>query len=142
MALVVVYDEGASPQSVLEVLPSVHTPDYEGRTDVLINPDLSPVAGVPERYWKVVGSAVAEYSQAEKDAQDAADAAALDAAIRASGKQHFDGQIPVGLAMRAFAKIVMDEINILRAQHSLPDRTLEQLKSAIQTAIDNGDVDE
>ena len=37
--------------------------------------------------------------------------------------------------MIAFADIIKDEINILRAEHGLPDRTLAQLKTAISNRI-------
>ena len=142
MSLVVVFDEGASPQKVLEVHASANTPDWDFRSDVLVNPDLSLVLGVPERYWKVVGSEVQEFAQGEKDAQDAAEAAAADAALRAGGKGLFDGQTAEGQAFRAFIQGVVGQINTLRAFHSLPDITLAQVKSAIQASIDAGDVDE
>ena len=41
--------------------------------------------------------------------------------------------------MIAFASIIVDEINILRSEHGLPDRTLEQLKTAIQNRISKDD---
>lgn len=48
-----------------EYLQSVNEPDYDPG-DWLINPDLSPVSGVPERHWKVETDAVAEMTDAEK----------------------------------------------------------------------------
>ena len=44
----------------------------------LINPDLSGVAGVPNKYWKIVGAAVQEMNAGEK--------AAVDAALAADGR--------------------------------------------------------
>lgn len=41
--------------------------------------------------------------------------------------------------MIAFADVLKDEINILRATQSLPDRTLVQLKTAIQDRISEND---
>lgn len=41
--------------------------------DVLINPDISAVKNVPIKFWKRVGNAIAEMSQAEKDAVSAAE---------------------------------------------------------------------
>jgi len=41
--------------------------------------------------------------------------------------------------MIAFAAILIDEINILRSQHGLPDRTLVQLKTAIENRISKDD---
>jgi len=37
----------------------------------LADPDLTPVAGVPDEYWKIVGDSVVEMAPAEKAAQDA-----------------------------------------------------------------------
>lgn len=59
--------------------PSAHTPDYPV-ADWIINPDLTALVGVPQKYWKIVGDLVLEMIQAEKNAVDAADAAALAAA--------------------------------------------------------------
>jgi hypothetical protein len=55
----------------LQYLESVNTPDYPP-ADWMINPDLSAVAGVRQRYWKIVSGSVVEMSQAEKDAVDTA----------------------------------------------------------------------
>jgi hypothetical protein len=41
--------------------------------------------------------------------------------------------------MTAFAAILVDEINILRSQHGLPVRTLQQLKTAIENRISKDD---
>lgn len=41
--------------------------------------------------------------------------------------------------MIAFADIIKDEINILRAQHALPDRTLAQLKTAMLNRMSEDD---
>lgn len=48
---------------------SVNTPDYIGG-DWLINPDLSAVAGIPTKYWKVVDDEVVEMSSEEKTVID------------------------------------------------------------------------
>jgi len=142
MALVVIYNEGASPQNVLDVIPSANTPDYLARTDALINPDISSVLAVARRYWKVIGTTVSEMNTGQKNAVDAAIVAAADQALRASARGQYDGQTTAGQAFRALVKVLLDEINTLRAQHSLADRTLAQAKTAIQSAIDSGDVDE
>ncbi len=41
--------------------------------------------------------------------------------------------------MTALMAILVDEINTLRSQHGLPDRTLSQLKNAIKNRIDKDD---
>jgi hypothetical protein len=47
-------------------LQSVNTPDYPVN-DWIVNPDLSNVAGVPSRYWKIVGDTITEMSVEEKE---------------------------------------------------------------------------
>lgn len=59
-------------RTTLKLVTSVNTPDYPTGTWV-INPDMSPVAAVPTKYWKLTGDALSEMSQAEKDVVDAAD---------------------------------------------------------------------
>lgn len=37
--------------------------------------------------------------------------------------------------LRAYSLVVLDEINLLRQQHSLPDRTVAQLKAAVRAKL-------
>jgi len=37
--------------------------------------------------------------------------------------------------LRAFSLVMLDEINLLRQQHALPDRTVAQLKAAVRTKL-------
>lgn len=62
-------------RTTLQYFASVNTPDYDPG-EWIIEPDLSAVAGVDPRYWKIVGDAVLPMNQAERDAVDAAEAAA------------------------------------------------------------------
>lgn len=62
-------------KTTLQIIDSVNTPDYSSQ-DWLINPDLSNVQGVAEKYWKIVNDEVVEMDQSEKDAVDAAELAA------------------------------------------------------------------
>ncbi len=142
MALIVIFDEGATPQVVLEVHPSANTPDYTARTDVVINPDLSALTGVPRRYWVHTIGVIAEMSAGQKAIRDAAIAAAADSSLRGAAKACIDGQVADRMILRAIVKLMIDEFNTLRALHSLPDRTLAQAKNAIQNTVDAGDVDE
>lgn len=59
-------------RSTKELLDSVHTPDYD-TPEWLINPDLSAVEGVPNKYWSIHGDDVTEMTPEEKAAVDAAD---------------------------------------------------------------------
>jgi len=69
MANVAIFKSGQTPQ----YLESVNTPDYSKDVDVLVNPDVSALDGVPLKYWKRVLNTVVEMNQTEKDALDAAD---------------------------------------------------------------------
>ena len=50
-------------------LRSVNTPDYPVE-DWIINPDLSAVVQVPNKYWKIAGDVVTEMDLTEKSAVD------------------------------------------------------------------------
>ena len=145
MPRIVVFDELADPQRVTSVTGISENEGpwvASGRTDFVISPDLSQLDGiVPRRNWKHSGGLIVEFTQAEKDTRDAAEAAANDLSTREGAKSGLEGFGSQSLLMRAFADIIKDEINALRALHSLPDRTLAQLRSAIDGRIDGGTVD-
>ena len=46
-----------------------------------------------------------------------------------------------GLILRAFMRLMMREINILRSLHALPARTNAQLRTDIINKIDSGEAD-
>ena len=96
------------------------------------DPDLSAVLAVDPIYWKESGGVFSEMTASEKAAKDAEIAAADLALDRRLAKDEIDNK----RVLRAFAEVVMDEINILRGQHALADRTLSQLVTAIKNKID------
>ena len=100
----------------------------EDLSNYISAPDLSAVAGVPVKYWLIVGDVVSEMTQAEKDAVDAA---ILDAA-RDNAIAELDSLEGI---LRQVLKIIMGEINILRSEHGLSARTLQQLKTAIRNSF-------
>jgi len=61
--------------------------------------------------------------------------------LRRKAKEALDDIQANEALIRALAFVVMDEINILRAQHSLADRTPAQLRTAIKNKITSGDAD-
>ena len=85
------------------------------------------------KYWKIVGDDVTLMSPTEKDAEDARLADELLDVQRAGYKATAD----IDKLFKAFAKILVDEINILRANDGLTPRTFTQLKNAIKSQIDN-----
>ena len=106
--------------------------DPNGLPEPLANyingPDLSAVAGFSSQYWVITGDVVTLMSVAERDAVDAQ---ALDDS-RDSSVNELDG---LESLMRAFALVVLDEFNTLRAQHLLAPRTIGNLKTAIRNKL-------
>lgn len=99
----------------------IHDPDV----DQLLADRVSTI------YWTITGDLVSEMSPAEKAVVDAAIVAAREAELLDEDKRKIDDKV-----LRAFAEIVMEEINILRRRESLPDRTFAQLRNAIRNRID------
>jgi hypothetical protein len=64
---------------------------------------------------------------------DAATAADQETAEKDSEKEAYD----VRRLFRALVEILLDEINILRTIEGLPNRTIDQARSAIRNTIDN-----
>jgi hypothetical protein len=161
LADVVIYDEATF--KVLQYLKSVHTPSYEGRNDVLFNPDMP--SGVPLKHLKVSGGLVVEMTQQEKDDLAAAEAAAADASMRTSTKALMDDLNSLALSLRVIIDMTIKELNILRgwlddfktevaAATSLsdlqtrvaglpdtPDRTMTQFKTTFKDTVDDKTAD-
>lgn len=130
------------------------------------DPNVSALANIALHYWKHSNGSIVEMTTQEKSDVDAELAAASVASTRASAKAMLVGFSDQPLYARALADIIKDEINILRGWLAsfktevaaattladlktrvagLPatgDRTLAQLKTAIQNRIDSGTVDE
>ncbi len=96
------------------------------------DPDLSAVADVDPIYWKETSGVFSEMTLTEKGVKDAEIVAANADHDRRTAKHRIDDE----RVLRAFAEVVMDEINILRGQHALAARTLSQLVTAIKGKID------
>ncbi len=104
--------------------PSVNTPDFPV-ADWIINPDMSAVTGFASKYWVITGDVVTLMSAAEQGAVD-------DQALQTTRDAVADQMDGVEDVLRAFALVVLDEINTLRAQHLMQPRTIAQLKTAIR----------
>jgi len=105
----------------------------EPEVNFVVNPDVSAVLGQLTKYWIITGDVVTLMTQAEMDIVDVDIATAEDLDSKELEKLRIDNE----KVLIAFATIVKDEINILRAQHSLTARTLAQLKTAIKNEVDN-----
>lgn len=85
---------------------SVNTPDYP-TADWFIDPDVSAVAAVPTKYWaRPLTDPVTEMTQPEKDAVDAAEAAALTNQNRADAVANVDNtEESVGWELRELIEL-------------------------------------
>ena len=112
-------------------LQSVASADLpEAKSNYIEEPDLSSVLGQPSKYWVVSGDIVSLMSQSEMDAVDVAELS--------TQRDAMAGQLDqIENVLRAFALAVLDEFNILRAQHGLPARTISQLKQAVRSKLGN-----
>lgn len=97
-------------------------------TNYVRNPDEAAIESQPSKYWILTGDAFTLMDQAARDAVDAAEeVASLDAIA--------DQLDQTRSIMKAFAEVVLDEINGLRDLHSLNPRTLAQLKTAVRSKL-------
>lgn len=98
--------------------------------DYIHTPDLSNVIDISPMYWKIDGDVISEMNQVEKDAVNLlAETAKRDSAI--GELDNAEG------TMRQVIRLIIKELNILRAINGLSDRTLAQLKSQIRSEYGN-----
>ena len=109
------YLQSVSPNGLLE-----DTANY------ISMPDLSAVQGISKRYWNIVGDVVNEMNQSEKDAVDSFVLSTRRDALADAVIDNLEGDL------RQLIKLMIQEINILRAKHGLPDRTMAQFKTQIR----------
>ena len=86
-------------------------------------PDLSPVNGVPSKYWVLTGDVLSEMDQAAKETVDAA-----------ADQDIEDGEIfelDAGILKR-FVLVMLDEINRIRTAEGINTVTIAQLKNAMR----------
>lgn len=108
----------------------IHAVDVQHFSDDwIIDADLSAVEGVDPKYWKIVGDAITEMSPVEKAVVDTDELSSrrdktANAAFRPDSHQ------------RAFALLLIDEINLLREQLGLAPRTVKQFRKALRQKLD------
>jgi hypothetical protein len=85
------------------------------------------------------GGSCRNATQPEIDGFPAAEAADEALQDRDGARDLFENHPRFRKMMIAFADIVKDEINILRAEHALPARTLNQLKTAMLNRMSEND---
>jgi len=129
---------------------SVNTPDFPAGSWI-INPDLSALAGVEKKYWKVSGDSVLEMSQAEKDAADAGDlpaakrskCAAVDAKTReliALGFTHAGTTLSLSSAAQSYWVGAYAGRELLTATGSFPLRVNALNDESTYDVLDEADL--
>jgi len=81
MANVAIFKLGQTPQYLMSVDSGEYAVNINAGADnlvpvdpdVIINPDVSTMSGIPLKYWKRVGNLIAEMSASEKQAVDDAE---------------------------------------------------------------------
>lgn len=112
MSAWLLYNLGASPQSVITYLPTV--PDdsiYISLPNAINNPDISGVATLSQQYWKVVGTSVLSMTAQEIAAVDAANAAATNLSQRSEAQANVTSPLAIGKLERAAVDIIIQEFN-------------------------------
>lgn len=102
-------------RTTMEFIPSANTPDFDP-ADWIINPDLSAVAGQPQRYWIIdpLGSdTVRLATPAEQTAIDDALATQRTADDRAAGSGAADDPGPVGMQNRSIIEVFNQRDNFV-----------------------------
>lgn len=137
-------DDEGDPVSLMPSLAGLKKPQALALVvadGYLIRPDVSALAGVPERYWKVVANALVEMTQLEKDAVDAVLAAAQLENEKDAAKVEVDMRL-----LRAMSRVIVQwfsdvtgAINTERAEHgraAITPRTPSQFRQAVINEID------
>lgn len=85
---------------------------------------------VPDVGQPALNAALVDY-QANQAARESAFAQAQGVVVLDRERDRLDNE----KILKAFAELLVDEFNILRALHSLPDRTFAQLRTAIRNKV-------
>ena len=92
------------------------------------DPDLSAVVGYPSIYWIITGDVVT--------LMDASARAAVDAQMLSDARDSIIAEVDaVESILRQIVVLLVSELNILRAQHGLADRTLAQVKQQLRDSL-------
>lgn len=87
---------------VTNYLRSVNTPDYTSNPNALINPDLTNVSGVDQKFWKVVSdSTVVEMDGTDKSALLPADKTSQSLLLRRESETYVDNKYPERVELNA-----------------------------------------
>lgn len=72
MSNIAIYDPNDATVAgrVTSYVKSANTPDYDGESNKVVNPDLSALSSVPQKHWKHSAGSIVEMSATEKEAAD------------------------------------------------------------------------
>lgn len=139
MARLVIYD--TITNRIKEYQPSGNEGLYIGQPGVLIDPDISGLLTVPIQYWIHDAGAIREMTQAEKDTLNAEIVSANVSSIRLAARNEVDNFSSEGVRLRAAIIYFVQQINSLRALHSLTPLSAADVKTAIKNIINAGTAD-
>ena len=105
----------------------------EPQVNYIESPDLSAVSGFPNIYWIITGDVISLINSVSRDAVDVQIAADALTADRDRNKTRLSGE----KVLKAVVLVMIDEINLLRAQHSLSARTPSQAITAVENKIES-----
>ena len=117
-------------RTTMQLVLSVHTTDLITNEDYMIIPtsgEVQAALGIPQKYRKIVSSAIVEKTATEKTAVDAA---ISEAAAQTEEDKKDVGKSP-NLLFRSLALCMLDELNIIRENASLEPRTVDNFRAAI-----------
>lgn len=125
---------------VIDLIPEGVAAEWEGKPNILIDPDESSVAALPLSQWRVIGGLLRPATPAELTADTTAETLALKKILRQRAIDAFAGD---SLLERSLALWFLDQINILRAGPTLPlsPITPVQMRNAIIAKMNSGDAD-
>lgn len=133
---IIIFNE--SNNRVTSYIPSAHTPDYAGRSDVLFNPDLSGLEDVPIKYLMHDNGSVREMSVPEKNAIDSEEEASAVSSKRQAAKDFLDSNDPLAVAIRSIMIELYSSLSEARNKNGLSNRSMSQAINDAKTKIDNG----
>ena len=112
---------------------SQHEPDFP-TVDWFHDPDVSAVSAVPTKYWRVGTNPVQEMNQAEKDAVDAAEAAAALASRRALPVGETTDVTGEGIRIRALVELLNKRDNYIINRISELQTAFDDVKASTGAA--------
>lgn len=126
---------------VIDLIPDGVVAEWEGKPNVLINPDESQVQSTPISQWRVVGGGILRPATPNEIAADTAgEALAAKRLLRQRAAEAFAAN---SLLEKSIALYFLDQVNTLRASMTPPlsPITPVQMRNGIISKMNSGDAD-